>query len=205
MNVPRTELSMRFNYALNHAFNLHRKQWRKESGVPYYSHLMAVASIVLDYGGDEDTAIAALLHDAVEDQGGMATHDAIRERCGERVASLVLALSDSVVAGEPKAPWEGRKAAYLARLRASAADVKLIAAADKLHNLRCTVADVRVSGRKAMAKFNAPADRIVAYYAACIAAIRDALPMPLAFELDGALDELTMLLALPASFTLIPG
>ena len=192
-----TDLTMRFGYALGYALWLHRHQRRKGADVPYFSHLMAVASTVLDFGGSEEAAMAAVLHDAVEDQGGRDTLEAIRERCGERVAALVLTLSDAVD-GPPKAPWARRKADYVARLAFAAPDAKLVAAADKLHNLRCSVADVRSTGRRAMDKFNAPAADVVAYYAACIAAVREAIPAALAAELDWTLAELAMLLALPA-------
>jgi (p)ppGpp synthase/HD superfamily hydrolase len=197
MNGAGTELTMRFGYALRYALWLHRDQRRKASDVPYFSHLMAVASTVLDFGGGEDAAIAAMLHDAVEDQGGRATLDAIRERCGERVAALVSTLSDHVD-GATKAAWAVRKSDYLARLTLASRDAKLVAAADKLHNLRCTVADLRSAGPRAMDKFNAPARDVVAFHAACIATVRDALPKALVDELDWTLAELRMLLALPA-------
>ena len=197
MDATGTVLTMRFGCALRHALWLHRDQRRKASDVPYFSHLMAVASIVLDFGGGEDAAIAAVLHDAVEDQGGEATLAAIRERYGGEVAAIVKTLSDHVD-GATKAPWAHRKDGYLVRLVFASRDAKLVAAADKLHNLRCTVADVRAHGPRAMERFSAPAPDIVAYYAACIAAVRKALPATLVAELDGTLAELRRLLALPA-------
>lgn len=188
-------LTRRFGFAEAFAFVLHNGQRRKGNGVPYHAHLMAVTATVLDHGGDEDTAIAALLHDAVEDQGGRRILETIHERYGKHVADMVLAVSDCVEA--PKPAWAKRKAHYVARLADAPPGAKLIAAADKLHNLRCTVADVRTSGRSAMLKFNAPAADIVAYYDACLVAVADGIPPALLMELGWTLAELRMLLALP--------
>ena len=193
--IRHVDLTQRFALAEAHAFALHTGQRRKGNGVPYYAHLMAVTATVLDFGGDEDVAIAAMLHDAVEDQGGARTAGEIEARYGRRIAEIVLAVSDCVEA--PKPPWAKRKAAYVARLSASTRDAKLVAAADKLHNLRCTVADVRAQGRSAMLKFNAPPADVLAYYDACLAAVRDGVPQALAAELDRALAELRTLLAMP--------
>ncbi|MEO8486222.1 MAG: HD domain-containing protein [Betaproteobacteria bacterium] len=194
-NASHVDLTQRFGFASAFALTLHNGQRRKGSGVPYYAHLMAVAASVLDHGGDEDMAIAALLHDAVEDQGGRRILEMIRERYGKGVADIVLAVSDCVEA--PKPPWAKRKADYIARLVHASVGAKLVAAADKLHNLRCTVADVRSDGVSAMLKFNAPAADIVAYYDACIAAVADGIPATLRSELDWTLAELRMLLAMP--------
>lgn len=108
------QLTSRFDDALQLASELHRKQKRKGSPVPYISHLLIVAGTVLDDGGTEDEAIAALLHDAVEDQGGKAVAERIRERFGDRVAEVVLACSDADTM--PKPPWRERKDAYIAHL-----------------------------------------------------------------------------------------
>lgn len=194
--TPRIDLTQRFEFASAFAFTLHDGQRRKGNGVPYYAHLMAVAATVLDFGGDEDTAIAAMLHDAVEDQGGARTLTEIEARYGERIAAIVLAVSDCV--GEPKPPWPARKAAYVARLAVAPPAAKLVAAADKLHNLRCTVADVRAHGDAAMLKFNAPSADILAYYDGCLAAVRDGVPPALATELERRLAELRALVAAPA-------
>lgn len=193
------DLTHRFGFASTFAFTLHKGQRRKGNGIPYYAHLMAVAATVLDFGGDEDTAIAAMLHDAVEDQGGVRALKQIESRYGERVAAIVLAVSDCVEA--PKPPWAKRKAAYVARLAVASPAAKLVAAADKLHNLRCTVADVRAQGNAAMLKFNAPAADVLAYYDGCLDAVREGVPPALAAALDGTLAELRALLAMPATST----
>src|SRR6202453_2665046 len=105
---------------------------RKSTDIPYLAHLLAVAGLVLEHGGTEDEAIAALLHDAVEDAGGKATLEEIRRRFGDLVANTVLECSDSV--GQPKPPWKLRKQAYIARIASASESTHLVSAADKLHN-----------------------------------------------------------------------
>ena len=134
-------LSERFDRALVLASTLHRKQVRKDSGIPYVAHLLGVASLALEHGADEEQAIAALLHDAVEDQGGIPTLERIRAEFGDRVAGLVMALTDAVT--QPKPPWRKRKEDYLAHLVDAPDEVLLISACDKLHNARSIVEDHR--------------------------------------------------------------
>jgi HD domain len=115
-----------FFCALIYATHVHGGQVRKGTSTPYIAHLLAVAATVLEYGGDEDLAIAALLHDSVEDQGGTARLEDVRNRFGERVARVVKACSDSLAdtaKGERKAHWQERKEAYLAHLRTADDDV----------------------------------------------------------------------------------
>ena len=138
-------LSPRFEEALLFAVRLHADQVRKESGIPYSAHLLSVAALVLEYGGDEDMAIAALLHDAIEDQGGAPTREAIRARFGDRVTAIVDGCTDAEI--QPKPPWQARKEAYLAHLPTAPAEVRLVSAADKLHNARSVLADYRQVGR----------------------------------------------------------
>src|SRR5262245_45901159 len=147
--------SKRFDDALLFATELHRNQLRKGTRTPYITHLLAVASLVGEQTDDEDVVIAALLHDAVEDQGGPKTRRTIAERFGERAALLVDCCTDTDV--EPKPPWKPRKEAYLAHLRdpETPLDACLISAADKLHNARCLVADLRRLGMASLEKFNA--------------------------------------------------
>jgi (p)ppGpp synthase/HD superfamily hydrolase len=187
-------LTDRFSEALKLAEHLHRGQTRKGNDIPYVAHLLAVAAIVLEYGADEDTAIAALLHDAVEDQGGMATAELIRTRLGDRVADLVMHCSDSVTTRTAvKAPWRQRKEDYLARLAMADADVALIAAADKLHNLTATIRDVRAEGRQTLQRFAEP-DHVLWYFASVADALephRAAVPLA---ELRSRIGELTALM-----------
>ena len=157
-------LTDRFADALVFAERLHRQQTRKGNDIPYVAHLLAVAATVLEHGGSEDAAIAALLHDAVEDQGGLKTRDLIDARFGPRVAEIVMACTDSV-SEDPakKGEWEDRKRLHIAKLQSADADVALVTAADKLHNLTAMIRDVRRDGPETLARFNAPG-RLVWYF-----------------------------------------
>jgi (p)ppGpp synthase/HD superfamily hydrolase len=188
-------LTDRFSEALKLAEHLHRGQTRKGNDIPYVAHLLAVAAAVLEYGGDEDTAIAAFLHDAVEDQGGAATAELIRTRFGDRVADLVMHCSDSVTTQrDAKAPWRQRKENYISRLATADADVALIAAADKLHNITATIRDVRAEGRQTLQRFVEP-DHVLWYFTSVADALephRGAVPLA---ELRSRIGELTGLLS----------
>jgi (p)ppGpp synthase/HD superfamily hydrolase len=159
MVVKMTEL---FEEALIFANRLHVKQYRKGTNVPYISHLLSVSALVLESGGDEELAIAALLHDAVEDQGGMETLEEIRNRFGERVANIVDSCSDAYTI--PKPAWRERKEKYIIHLKSSSADARLVSLADKLHNARSILRDVRLSGNDALSKFNGGKDGTLWYY-----------------------------------------
>lgn len=143
-STEQPKLSTRFELALVYATQLHAKQVRKGSSVPYISHLLSVAALVLEDGGDEDEAIAALLHDAVEDQGGKPTREAIRQRFGEKVAAIVDGCTESDTL--PKPPWQERKTLYLEQLRHATPAVRRVSLADKLHNARCLLAQWRQKG-----------------------------------------------------------
>src|SRR5438874_6528572 len=127
-------LSRGFNLAFEFASGLHHEQVRKGVGTPYIAHPMAVCALVLEAGGDEDQAIAALLHDTAEDHGGRKRLEDIRQRFGERVAAIVEGCTDSL--DRPKPPWRVRKEHYLGHLAQASDDVLLVALADKLHNAR---------------------------------------------------------------------
>jgi len=185
-------LTKRFDKALKFASRLHRRQLRKGTDVPYVSHLLAVAGIALEHGADEDTAIAALLHDAVEDQGGAEVLAAIGERFGARVAAIVLACSDTQET--PKPPWRKRKEAYLAHLAAERdAAVLLVSASDKLHNARTLLVDARLFGDAAWTRFAGGKDGSLWYYRSVVAALR-AHPLALA-TFPVLVDELTRAVA----------
>lgn len=141
------QLTTRFEEALVYATQLHSQQKRKITGVPYISHLLSVAALVLEDGGSEDEAIAALLHDAIEDQGGVATGEAIRQKFGDQVADIVEGCSESNI--EPKPPWQERKQKYIQQLRRCSPEVLRIALADKLHNARCNLSEWYRYGDKA--------------------------------------------------------
>lgn len=157
-------LTEKFEEALLFATRLHARQARKGTAIPYVSHLLIVAGYVLDDGGTEEEAIAALLHDAVEDQGGRDTADQIRSRFGSRVAMIVEACSDTDV--EPKPPWKERKEAYIAHIGQSAPEVRRVSAADKLHNARAILRDLRAQGESLWTRFNGGRDGTLWYYRA---------------------------------------
>ena len=184
-------LGERFDQALLLASQLHRTQVRKESGVPYVAHLLAVAALAIEHGADEDQAIAALLHDAVEDQGGQPTARRIRDQFGDRVHGLVWALTDTDVV--PKPPWRARKETYLAHLRQAHADALLVSAADKVHNARCIVEDHAEVGAKLWSRFSGGRDGTLWYYRELAGIFKDRGPRRLSAllaELAAAMQRL---------------
>ena len=186
-------LSPRFEEALVFATRLHAEQTRKGSSIPYSAHLLAVTALVLEYGGDEDTAIAALLHDAIEDQGGAATRDEIRTRFGDRVTTIVDGCTDAET--QPKPPWQARKETYLAHLPHASAEVLLVSAADKLHNARSILADYRQVGEDLWGRFRGGKAGTLWYYRALVIAYRQAGSSPLVEELDRTVTALESLVA----------
>ncbi len=183
-------LGERFVDALGYAAHAHADQVRKGGDVPYVGHLLGVCSLVVEDGGGEDEAIAALLHDAVEDQGGVERLEDIRRRFGERVAGIVLELTDAD--GIPKPPWTERKLAYLQSLpRASPSGLR-VGSADKLHNARAILMDLRDPevGTGIFGRFNADAPRTIGYYDALADAFCRLRPGPLATTLRSTVDLL---------------
>lgn len=166
-------LSPKFALALQFANEIHGTQVRKGLGAPYISHLMAVSALVLEFGGSETQAIAALLHDAAEDCGGRKMLDTVRVMFGNEVADIVEACTDSFAeSSEEKAAWTPRKEAYLLRLANEPGAAKLVSCADKLHNLGNTLRDIDIEGLEAwkarMAKTkNGSAEKQVWYYQGC--------------------------------------
>ncbi|MBE9125421.1 MULTISPECIES: HD domain-containing protein [unclassified Coleofasciculus] len=185
------KLSERFTEALTFGTQLHANQTRKGSGVPYITHLLAVASIALDYGANEDEAIAALLHDAIEDQGGAATRAEIRRRFGDTVTEIVEGCTDSDTT--PKPPWRQRKEAYIAHIPTASASVCLVSAADKLHNVRSILKDYRQSGEDLWQRFKGGKDGTLWYYRALVRAFRTQGSTPIVEELDRVVSELERL------------
>ncbi len=170
---------------------LHAGQTRKRTDRPYIGHLLGVTALVLENGGGEDEAIAALLHDAVEDQGGVITLEAIRHKFGERVAKIVEGCTDSFTV--PKAPWRERKENYLAKLRKAPPDVRLVSAADKLNNAREILRDYRTEGETIWARFNGGKDGTLWYYSELVRIFRAAGTSPLVDELGRVVAELERL------------
>lgn len=180
--------SPKFRKALDYAARIHGKQIRKRTDRPYIGHLMSVASIVIEYGGDEEMAIAALLHDAVEDQGGLPRLHEIRKKFGRRVARIVDGCTDSY--REPKPPWLERKRAYVARVHAEPADTRLVSAADKLSNVRETLRDLRTQGEAVFERFAGKKEGTLWYYRALVEEFPKAGSNPLVEELARTVKEL---------------
>jgi GTP pyrophosphokinase len=156
------KLGLRFLRAFSFAAEKHKSQTRKASTIPYIGHLMGVASLVLEAGGDEDLAIAALLHDVVEDCGGARMLKEVRRRFGQRVARVVDGCTDADT--YPKPPWRERKEEYIRHLKAADADTQLVSAADKLNNIRSIVSDYRAIGESVWSRFNGGREGTLWYY-----------------------------------------
>ncbi|MCV7187860.1 HD domain-containing protein [Mycolicibacterium thermoresistibile] len=153
VTAPRTtRLTVKFDQALLYAADLHRGQLRKGGGIPYLGHLLSTAGLVIEAGGSETQAIAALLHDAAEDQGGIPTLNEIRARFGDEVADIVDECSDTFET--PKPPWRERKQNYLRRLETVSDDTVLVSLADKLDNARSTLRDLRRHGDALWQRFS---------------------------------------------------
>jgi (p)ppGpp synthase/HD superfamily hydrolase len=179
--------SRRFDDAMNLAVEAFRDKFRKQTQIPYITHLIAVCATVGEHGGDEDQLIAALLHDYLEDIPG-ATASELQDRFGERVAAYVIALSDTTV--HPKPPWKQRKVSYLAHLRDEAPDLKLISAADKLHNCRSVIRDHNVMGEKIFDRFSVPKEETLWYFRAVLEALETNWRHPILDELRDAVNDL---------------
>jgi (p)ppGpp synthase/HD superfamily hydrolase len=191
--VTHTVLGPRFADAIAFATAVHRDQVRKQTTIPYVSHLLAVASLVLDQGGDEAEAIAALLHDTLEDHPDKTSAEDIQARFGRKVSDIVVACSDAT--SHPKPPWQARKDAYLAHLETAGADVLRVSLADKLHNARAIVADLRVAGPAVWDRFGAGRDQQLWYYRSLLDVFRRRADSPLVTELEVAVAEMERLAA----------
>lgn len=181
-------LTERFDRALGYASQLHRSQKRKGSEVPYISHLLGVAALAIQSGADEDQAIAALLHDAVEDQGGLPQLVEIRRRFGDRVASLVEHCTDSF--SEEKEEWEARKAAYLEMLPRKPPESLLVILADKTHNASCIVSDLAAHGDATWQRFKGGREGTLWYYSELVRVFRKCRPGPRVETLAALVDQM---------------
>jgi len=182
------ELSSRFEEALILATRLHTNQVRKGARIPYVAHLLAVTALVLEDGGDEYQAIAALLHDAVEDQGGIETLDEIRKHFGERVAHIVEGCSDSFES--PKPPWKERKVNYLRHQREADIDVMRVSLADKLHNARSILRDLQQHGDVIWERFKGGKDGTLWYYRSLVDVFHENNFSPMVGELQRVFNEI---------------
>jgi len=175
-------LGRRLQDAFRYAAEKHAGQTRKQTAFPYLSHLMAVASLVLEAGGDEDMAIAALLHDVVEDCGGLPRLREVRKQFGPRVANMVEGCTDSL--GEPKPEWLERKRDYLREVKRADADIRLVSACDKLHNVRTILADYRQHGETIWTRFTGKKEGTLWYYRALSDEYRRRNPNRITSELE---------------------
>jgi (p)ppGpp synthase/HD superfamily hydrolase len=193
---PRFRLTERFDRAVRYANRIHADQTRKGTDVPYMTHLLGVASLVLENGAQsEEEVIGALLHDAAEDQGGRPRLEDIREQFGEQVAHIVDACTDSY--DNPKPPWRPRKEAYVTHVRERVErggdePALRVSLADKLHNTRAIIADVRESGDALFERFSGKKDGTTWYYAALVEAFRG-FPNRMVGELEREVTELRRL------------
>jgi (p)ppGpp synthase/HD superfamily hydrolase len=182
------KLGPRFLKAFLFAAEKHAGQVRKASTTPYIAHLMGVASLALEFGGDEDMSIAALLHDVVEDCGGAAMRQEVKRRFGTRVAKIVDGCTDSDTF--PKPPWRERKENYLRHLKRADADTRLVSAADKLNNVRSILSDYRVVGESIWERFNGRREGTLWYYRALLKEFQRGKPNRLVREFELAVREL---------------
>jgi len=182
------KLGPRLRRAFRYAAEKHDGQTRKQTAVPYLSHLMAVASLVLEAGGDEDMAIAALLHDVVEDCGGMPRLREVRKLFGRRVAKIVEGCTDSF--GEPKPEWIERKKDYLREVKHADRETRLVSASDKLHNVRTILADYRKDGEAIWQRFTGKKEGTLWYYRALSNEYQRKNPNRITRELEIAVTDL---------------
>lgn len=184
-------LSERFTTALVFATELHATQVRKGSGVPYIAHLLGVASLVLEYGGNEGEAIAGLLHDSIEDQGGLATRDEIYYRFGLEVTTIVEGCTDTFTT--PKPPWKKRKEDYLEHLKTASDSVKLVSCADKLYNARSILKDYQEIGEELWTRFKGKKEGTLWYYQSLVEVFSTHFSSPIVQELRQVVTQLTTL------------
>jgi (p)ppGpp synthase/HD superfamily hydrolase len=187
------KLGPRFLRAFLFAAEKHKNQTRKASSIPYIAHLMGVCSLVLEAGGDEDLAIAALLHDVVEDCGGIPMLKEVRRRFGPRVATVVDGCTDAYT--YPKPPWRERKENYIGHLKDADAGTRLVSAADKLNNVRSILSDYRALGESIWSRFNGGREGTLWYYRALRDEFLRRSPNRITRELDLAVKELESLAA----------
>ena len=190
MDSPTALLTDRFDNALVFASQLHRAQVRKGSGSPYIGHLLAVCSLVIENQGDEDQTIAALLHDAVEDQGGKPTLKEIRNRYGDAVAKIVSDCTDAWT--DPKPPWRPRKEAYLAALSTKPARSLLVSLADKVHNAETILQDFRLVGQEVWGRFKGGREGTLWNFLSLSTVFHEVLPGPLSDRLDATVRQLSV-------------
>jgi (p)ppGpp synthase/HD superfamily hydrolase len=184
-------LSPQFEKALTYATRIHGGQLRKKTRIPYIAHIIGVAAIAMEYGANETEAIAALLHDAVEDCGGAKRLRDIERKFGKKVARIVDGCTDTD--RTPKPPWLERKKTYVAHVRHAPMPTKLVSASDKLHNVRAILMDYRKEGERLWSRFNGGKQGALWYYRALVKAFTGQRIEPLVQELNRTLTQLEFL------------
>jgi (p)ppGpp synthase/HD superfamily hydrolase len=184
-------LSRHFEKALTYATRIHGGRLRKKTRIPYIAHILGVAAIAMEYGANETEAIAALLHDAVEDCGGAKRLRDIERKFGKKVARIVAGCTDTD--RTPKPPWLERKKAYVAHVRHAPMPTKLVSASDKLHNVRAILMDYRKEGERLWSRFNGGKQGALWYYRALVKAFTGQRIEPLVQELNRTLTQLEFL------------
>ena len=185
------QLSPQFEKALIYATRIHGGQLRKRTRVPYVAHILGVAAIAMEYGANETEAIAALLHDAVEDCGVATRLRDIERKFGKDVARIVEGCTDTDQT--PKPPWLERKKAYITHVRHAPIPTKLVSASDKLHNVRAILMDYRQEGERLWSRFNGGKQGALWYYRALVSAFSGKRVQPLVQEIDRTLTKLELL------------
>ena len=193
--VKEYEAGLRFRRAVTTALNFHREQRRKGGSIPYISHLLAVAALVMEDGGDEDDAIAALLHDAVDNGGGYEALDEISAKFSPKIADIVLACTDTMES--PKPEWQRRKEEFLGSLNLVSDSARRVIAADKLHNARCTLSDFRLMGDDVWERFTGKKEGTLWYYRTLAEILGRTGPHLLAAELARVVSEMAKLAEVP--------
>jgi (p)ppGpp synthase/HD superfamily hydrolase len=182
------KLGPKFEEAFTLAFDLHQNQKRKGSPVPYVAHLLGVSALVMDYGGDEEQAVAALLHDTLEDHGDKITLEDIKAKFGERVALIVDFATDGIKGN--KLPWKERKSKFIDKIKGSPTDLRLVVACDKLHNLRSIKRSLRMDGESAWDVFSAPKAESQWWYREVVKALSHEWDHVICIELDNLVQDL---------------
>ncbi len=181
-------LSPKFEEALVYATRVHGGQLRKKTQIPYIGHLLGVTAIALEYGANETEAIAALLHDAVEDCGGAERQREIDEKFGKEVGAIVAGCTDTDQM--PKPPWRERKEKYIAHLKTASASTRLVSASDKLHNARAILHNLREEGDEIWTRFKGGQEGTLWYYRSLVTAFREQGDNALLDELDRVVTEI---------------
>lgn len=200
-NLQKARPLPKFDEALQYAYELHKEQTRKGTDTPYIAHLMAVAALVLENGGTAEQAIAALLHDAIEDQGHQTSVNDICHRFGPKVAEIVSHCTDTDE--DPKPDWLPRKMEYLAHLPTVPKESRLVSMADKIHNAGSVLEDLKREGLQTLRRFNGRRSGTLWYYDSLARIFCETDPGPMARRLDEIVDQMYVHARVPRPVELV--